>query len=612
MSPSEFKSYMQLAALLDGNVYARVVRLNGDVQAIVPFPRKTVTKEWSGGNLRFKYQPKSGSPEYLNPADVFHFRAPVSLDGLNGLGLLDVAADTIGLAHLAEKAMANLLRKGVMAGGALQMKDELSDEAYARLKESLREDYAGADAAGEFMLMEGGMEFKPFSGSAKDAQFVELRKMQAEEGSRFTGVPRPLLMFDETAWGTGIEQLGLYFVVYCLLPWFVIWEEAIWRLLSRQEKKSRDGTILYAKFNERGLLRGSPIEKRTVLIPQDNRLEAAFQLLQGKASPLVGTSAVVAGALSVAGNARANWLSFRSGRTPAWNDTTGPTTVNRQSALEVLGAYGQNMDGLAEALRAYTDTRATTALDRTTAMDSDGILSKGEKFQYVIEWQVLNAEINALNQQNQANNYPASVASAASNAAAKVNSLGQYLGGLSPAWNNGNFDTTVSATNLQTLWIDARSANAVYSANLAGRAVTSGGGTPTPTPTPTLPIVRFDNQQIPNGWGGPSLTLNNLGNGEVVSLTFSIEVQNQNADDTILTMIIQLGLAGDQYTGQINGNDDTFVIGANGLATKAITVNFTNYSSSPRSLMFRALALVTDAPSLVTTGNNNSFLRRNA
>lgn len=257
MTPSEFKSYMQLAALLDGNVYARVIRLGGEIQAIVPFPRKTVTKEWSGGNLRFKHQPKSGRAEYLAPADVFHFRAPVSLDGLNGLGLLDVAADTIGLAHLAEKAMANLLRKGVMAGGALQVKEELSDEAYTRLKESLRDDYAGADASGEWMLLEGGMEPKPFSGSARDAQLVELRKQEAEQGSRFTGVPRPLLMFDETAWGSGIEQLGLYFVVYCLLPWFVIWEEAIWRLLSRQEKQSRDGTILYAKFNERALLRGS-------------------------------------------------------------------------------------------------------------------------------------------------------------------------------------------------------------------------------------------------------------------------------------------------------------------------------------------------------------------
>lgn len=257
MSPSEFKSFMQLAALFDGNAYARVVRLNGEIQALVPFDRKTVKKEWNGGKLRFRHQPKSGRPETLGPEDVFHFRGPVSLDGLNGLGLLDVAADTIGLAHIAEKAMGRLLTKGVMAGGALEIGEELGDEAYARLKASLRDDYAGADASGDWMLLEGGMSAKPFSGSARDNQLVELRKFEAEQGSRFTGVPRPLLMFDETAWGSGIEQLGLYFVVYCLLPWFVIWEEAIWRLLSRQEKQARDGTILYAKFNERALLRGS-------------------------------------------------------------------------------------------------------------------------------------------------------------------------------------------------------------------------------------------------------------------------------------------------------------------------------------------------------------------
>ena len=259
MSPSEFKSFMQLAALFDGNAYARVVRLGGEIQAIVPFPRKTVTKEWSGATLRFKYTPKSGGYEYLSPADVFHFRAPVSLDGLNGLGLLDVAADTIGLAHLAEKAVTNLLRKGVMAGGAIELPQgtELGEEAYRRLKESLAEQYSGADNAGDWMLLEDGGAAKPFSGTARENQLVELRKFEAEQGSRFTGVPRPLLMFDETAWGSGIEQLGLYFVVYCLLPWFVIWEEAIWRLLSRQEKQARNGDVLYAKFNERALLRGS-------------------------------------------------------------------------------------------------------------------------------------------------------------------------------------------------------------------------------------------------------------------------------------------------------------------------------------------------------------------
>ncbi|MFD1951365.1 phage portal protein [Sphingomonas arantia] len=264
-SPSEFKSFMQLAAVLDGNAFAQVVRLNGEVQALVPYDRGTVQKERRGATLRFKHTPKSGGTTYLDPQDVFHFRAPVSLDGLNGLGLLEVAADTIGLAHLADRAMSKLLRSGVMAGGALQAKEALSDDAYARLKADMREQYSGADNAGEWMVLEEGLEAKPFSGSARDTQFVELMKRQAEEGSRFTGVPRPLLMFDETAWGSGIEQLGLYFVVYCLLPWFVIWEEAVWRLLSVSEKRARNGTMLYAKFNERALLRGSMKDQAEVM-----------------------------------------------------------------------------------------------------------------------------------------------------------------------------------------------------------------------------------------------------------------------------------------------------------------------------------------------------------
>jgi hypothetical protein len=353
----------------------------------------------------------------------------------------------------------------------------------------------------------------------------------------------------------------------------------------------------------------SPIEKRTVLIPQDNRLEAAFQLLQSKASPLVGTSAVVAGALSVATNARANWLSFRGGRSPAWNDTSGPTTINRQSALEVLGAYGQNIDGLAEALRAYTDTRATTAVDRTTAMDSDGILAMGEKYKYVEDWQVLNAALNALNQQNQINSYPASVQASASNALSKRNSHAQLLGSISPAWDNGNFDSLVNGPALRQSWIDARSSIEVYSAALAGR---SQGSTATPTPTPpsSLPQINFDNAALSNGWVSPNTDIS-MQNGQTISLTFSIEVQNQNADDTIVQMYILVGNPGDQSMSPINAQSTNFIVGPNGFGTASFTQTFTNYETA-RTLSFRAHTLLTDAPQLVTTGNNNSYLRRNS
>jgi phage portal protein BeeE len=61
-------------------------------------------------------------------------------------------------------------------------------------------------------------------------------------------------MFDETSWGSGIEQLGLFFVTYCLLPWFTAWEEVIAQALLTDAEREAG---FYAKFNEAALLRGS-------------------------------------------------------------------------------------------------------------------------------------------------------------------------------------------------------------------------------------------------------------------------------------------------------------------------------------------------------------------
>ena len=257
-TPIEFKSYMQLIALLDGNAYAIIVRTGRQIRELIPLPRGSVKPKLSDNfTLTFEYHRPSGGTVTLQQRDVFCFRSPMSIDGLNGLGLLDVAADTLGLSMQAQRAAGRLMTKGMMAGGALETEQTLGEEAMDNLKASLADTYAGTDAIGDWMVLEEGLKAKPFAGSAKDAQLSELRKQEAEESARFTGVPRPLLMFDETSWGSGIEQLGLFFVTYCLLMWFVIWEEAIWRMLDPEEQEARDGSILYAKVNERALLRGS-------------------------------------------------------------------------------------------------------------------------------------------------------------------------------------------------------------------------------------------------------------------------------------------------------------------------------------------------------------------
>ena len=50
---------------------------------------------------------------------------------------------------------------------------------------------------------------------------------------------RPLLMMDDTSWGSGIEQLGIFFVQYTMLEHFTNWEQAAARsLLADSELES--------------------------------------------------------------------------------------------------------------------------------------------------------------------------------------------------------------------------------------------------------------------------------------------------------------------------------------------------------------------------------------
>lgn len=253
-TPYQFKSYMQGRALLRGNAYAFKVPGVRGVQALAPLdPARVRPVLGDDFTLAYEYQPKVGGVKRFKPSEIFHLRAPWSSDGICGDGLLKVAAEALGLAQVTDEAAARLLRNGAYVGGVLEHPKSLSPEAVLNLRGQFEERFVGTENAGRWVVAEEGMQVKPFGATGKDAEGLAQRKHQAEEVSRYTGVPRPLLMFDETSWGSGIEQLGLFLVTYCLLPWFNAWEETIAAsLLSDAERDS-----YYAKFNEAALLRGS-------------------------------------------------------------------------------------------------------------------------------------------------------------------------------------------------------------------------------------------------------------------------------------------------------------------------------------------------------------------
>lgn len=253
-TPYQFKSYMQGRALLRGNAYAYKVPGVRGIQALAPLDPQRVTPVLGDDfTLAYEYQPKAGARRVFKADEVFHLRAPWSSDGICGEGLLKVAAEALGLAQVTDEAASRLLRNGAYVGGVLQHPKTLSEPAILKLRAQWEERFVGAENAGRWIVAEEGMEAKPLGATGKDAEGLAQRKHQAEEVSRYTGVPRPLLMFDETSWGSGIEQLGLFLVTYCLLPWFNAWEETIAASLLRESERE----TYYAKFNEAALLRGS-------------------------------------------------------------------------------------------------------------------------------------------------------------------------------------------------------------------------------------------------------------------------------------------------------------------------------------------------------------------
>ena len=252
-TPMEFKSQMQLLLETEGNAYARIIRAAGRPIHLIPLEKgKVEPKLGSNWRMQYKITTENGGQITLDQEEILHVR-DLSLDGVAGLSRRNLSCEVFELAQDAQKAAGNVFKTGVMAGGAIEVPHALSDQAYARMKAAMASEYSGADNANKWMIAEEGATAKPFASTARDGQQIENRNHQIEEVARLYGVPRPLLMMDDTSWGSGIEQLAIFFVQYTLAPRFVAWEQALARsLLTDAERET-----MYYKFNERALMRGT-------------------------------------------------------------------------------------------------------------------------------------------------------------------------------------------------------------------------------------------------------------------------------------------------------------------------------------------------------------------
>lgn len=253
-----WRRYFMSQVLLQGNSYNQIIRRGraGDVEEIVPLDstRMNVDLIKESGRLKYTYTDANGEKKNIAPENLLHFMGP-SLNGITGLSPISYCRETVRLTMEAERSATAFYKNNAAPVGVLSHPMKLTKEIHERIRESWRNTYGGSSNAGKVAILEEGTTYTPVTMSARDSQYIEIRKFQIAEIARMYGVPLPLLGDLDNAHFNNVENLFQIFLTVTLTDILTMIEQEI-------DSKLFTGTELYFKFNTRGLLRGD-IERRT-------------------------------------------------------------------------------------------------------------------------------------------------------------------------------------------------------------------------------------------------------------------------------------------------------------------------------------------------------------
>ncbi len=240
-----------------GNAYLKKIYNNqGKITELIPLPPWKVTVAWDYSRpkpyqKRFYVTESDGTQKPYFESEILHIPG-LSLDGKKGLSPIAYAREAIGLGLAAEIFGSEYFGQGTNLGGTLESPNALSDSAYNRLKQNLRESHQGIDKAHGTMILEEGLKYNKTTIPPEDSQFIETRKFQLNEICRIFRVPPHLVADLEKATFSNIEHQSIEFVVHTLRPWLVRIEQAIFMQLLTESEQDR----YFVEHTVDGLLRG--------------------------------------------------------------------------------------------------------------------------------------------------------------------------------------------------------------------------------------------------------------------------------------------------------------------------------------------------------------------
>ncbi len=261
----EYRETLAMHAVLAGNHYSFINRSSRlGIMELIPFdPGSVKTIRAENYSLTYEVSGENGRKQIFPAESIWHIKGP-SWNSWMGLDAVRLAREAIGLAMSTESHQASMQKNGVRASGIYSVDGTLSDDQYKKLKAWVDENVAGTKNTGSVMLLDRAAKFTQTSMTGIDAQTLETRRYQIEEICRFFRV-NPIMVGAESKNTTyaSAEQMFLAHVVHCLSPWYTRLEQSIdANLLSKEDRASG----IYSAFIDEGLLRGSMLNKKDVIL----------------------------------------------------------------------------------------------------------------------------------------------------------------------------------------------------------------------------------------------------------------------------------------------------------------------------------------------------------